>query len=111
MPALKDIFQFERWLEEGFKEILTGNVENIFTSLDTATAQSPRIVIRAVVEGINGKHEHVFTDGGEDEGGHFRSVFDAYDAIIENAVGGSGLSGALVPSQVATALRSSRLRG
>jgi len=86
MPALKDIFQFERWLEEGFKEILTGIVESIYTSLNTTTAQTPRIVIRAIVEGINGKHEHVFTDGGEDEGGHFRSVFDAYDAIIETEI-------------------------
>lgn len=83
---LEEIFQFEKWLEEGFMEMLSPVCHSIYGSLSAADDTSPRIIVRATVGEIVGNHEHVFENGGPDEGGHFRSVYDAYNATIEVTV-------------------------
>ncbi len=84
MPfSLAEVLQFEKWTEQGFVELLSTACKNVYDSMDIATADSPRVIVRVTIGEINGNHEHVFTEGGADESGHFRSAFDAYDAIVE----------------------------
>lgn len=81
--SLATVLQFEKHLETGFIELLSGACQHIYGSLSSELAESPRVTVRATVGEINGNHEHVFEDGGADEGGHFRSAYDAYNASVE----------------------------
>jgi hypothetical protein len=76
MPQpLNVILQFERWLEEGFREILASVAPNVYTSRDIKTANSPRITILANIIGLASMHVHPTTGG--------NSIYDAFEGEIE----------------------------
>lgn len=76
MPLpLNQLLQFERWLEEGFREILANVAPNNYTSRDTNTQESPRTTTLATIGEIASGHVHPTTGG--------NSIYDAFEGEME----------------------------
>lgn len=76
MPLpLNQLLQFERWLEEGFREILANVAPNNYTSRDVNTQASPRTTTLATIGEVAALHVHPTTGG--------NSIYDAFEGEIE----------------------------
>ncbi len=72
---LSELMQFERWLEDGFKDILIAVAPNTFTSRDNGTSATPRLTITATIGELASAHVHPTTNG--------NSVYDAFEGEVE----------------------------
>lgn len=73
--TLDELYQFERWTEEGFAAILAGICPKIYTSREPCELESPRVEIKAVI-GPALNHSKSFTNGSTD-------AYDAFEAALE----------------------------
>tara|TARA_R110000868_G_scaffold202766_1_gene450537 strand:+ start:126 stop:593 length:468 start_codon:yes stop_codon:yes gene_type:complete len=73
--TLDELYQFERWTEEGFAAILAGVCPKIYASREPCDLESPRVEIKAVI-GPALQHSKSFTSGSTD-------AYDAFEAALE----------------------------
>jgi hypothetical protein len=75
---LDELYQFEHWLEAGFKQLLSGVCPSIYASREAQDLISPRVEIKAVLGPALDHHKATYAGA--------TSEHDAFEATLEVTV-------------------------
>jgi hypothetical protein len=85
--TLEELYQFEQWLETGFKQLLAGVCPSIYGSRECAELVSPRVEIKAIL-GPAMQHQKASYAGATNEHDAFEATLEV--TIATNRTGNKG---------------------